>query len=256
MNTILTTLARELRGYATSPVSYVIAVLFYLFRGTEVWTLAKNFSIYGADADIFAASYFGLPSTFIMIVLVAPILTMRCFAEEKRTGSFEVLMTAPVRDGEIVLGKWLAALIFYALLWLPTIPLLWILTGESFFAADLAWAPILTGYLGMFLLSALLLAVGVFTSSLTENMLLASLSAMLINFAFVAGIPSLGAALRDVVQENYWVRTVFEKLHVMDHLSAWFSRGLVDTSLIVFYVSGIGFFLFLTTLSSRSRTWR
>ena len=186
MNVFLTTLKKELMSYFFSPVAYVIAVLFYLFRGLEVRAMAGFFANQGADRDLFSTGYIFLQSTFVLIVLAPPILTMRCFAEEKRTGSLETLMTAPVRDVEVVLGKWMAALSFFSILLLPTILLLWVLTWPVFLATPLSFGPVISGYLGLFLLGALLLSVGCFASSLTDNQLLASLGAMLFNTALLS----------------------------------------------------------------------
>ena len=107
MNVVWTTLKKELASYFFSPVAYVIAVLFYLFRGWEVWFVVTQVHQHQLDRDLFSTMYMFQMSTNFMVVLVPPILTMRVFAEERRTGLLEVLLTAPVRDIEIVLGKWL-----------------------------------------------------------------------------------------------------------------------------------------------------
>ena len=256
MSVVWTTVKKELASYFFNPVAYVIAVLFYLFRGWEVSALTRGLVDFGADADLYSTVYVFCLSTNFMIVLVPPILTMRCFAEERRTGSLEVLMTAPVRDHEVVLGKWLAALLFFTILWLPSLLVLWVLTGGSFLGTGLFVGPVLSGYLGLFLLGSLFLAVGCFTSSYTDNLLLAALSSLLFNTALLAG-PQLLAPLVQRFAEDYpWVRTLADQLNVLSHLQHWFTRGLVDTSQIVFYVAGTLFFLFLTYKSLESRRWR
>jgi gliding motility-associated transport system permease protein len=253
VNVIFVTLKKELMSYCFSPVSYVIAVLFYLFRGLEVNNAAHWFAESSLDQDLFATRYFGLQSTFFMALLVPPLLTMRCFAEERRSGSIETLMTAPVRDVEIVLGKWLAAVVFFALLWLPSVVILWVLTHSWFLnATNFSFGPVFTGYLGLFLLSSLLLAVGCFTSSLTDNLLLAVIASCLCNFALLAAPELLYDKVRPYLGD-YYVSQLYEKLNVMDHLGNWFMRGLVDTSQIAFYVGGIAFFLFLTVSSLGAR---
>jgi len=256
MNVVVTTLKKELVSYFFSPVAYVVAVLFYLFRGFEIGALVQSYEVFPRAVDGFTTAYIFEKSTNFMIVLVPPILTMRCFAEEKRTGSLEVLLTAPVRDYEVVLGKWLAALAFFAAIWLPTGFLLWVLTWGPFLASPLPLGPAFTSYLGLCLLGAMLLAVGCFTSSLTDNQLLASLSAMLFNIALLA-VPGLtGESLAEVARGNSFVRTLLEQVDVYDHLQNWFTRGLIDTSHVAFYVGGTGFFLFLTVKALESRKWR
>lgn len=256
MNVIVTTLKKELMSYFYSPVAYVVAVLFYLFRGFEIAALAQSYEAFPREVDGFTTSYIYQSSTNFMIVLVPPILTMRCFAEEKRSGSLEVLLTAPVREFEIVLGKWLAAVVFFAAIWLPTALLLWILTWPPFLDSPLPVGPAFTSYVGLCLLGGMLLAVGCFTSSLTDNQLLASLSAMLFNIALLA-VPGLTAqSLAMTVRESPFVRTLLEQVNVFDHLQNWFTRGLIDTSHIAFYVGGAAFFLFLTVKALESRQWR
>lgn len=256
MNVVLTTLKKELMSYFFSPVAYVIAVLFYLFRGLEISSLVHAYAANPQDADLFASDYVYQQSTHFMIVLVPAILTMRCFAEERRSGSLEVLLTAPVRDVEIVLGKWLAAVVFFAVLWLPTALLLWVLTWSPFLGAALPVGPAFSGYLGLTLLGSLLLAVGCFTSSLTDNQLLASLSAMLFSTGLLA-VPLIAQAqLGEQLQESHFLRTVVDQLNVLEHLGNWFMRGLIDTSQVAFYVGGTLFFLYLTVKALEARKWR
>ena len=165
-------------------------------------------------------------------------------------------MTAPVRDVEIVLGKWLAALSFFALLWLPTLLVLWLLTLQPFMGVELAFGPVLSGYLGLFLLGALFLAAGCFTSSLTDNLLLAALAALLFNYTLLAWPSLAGSMIPESAKETPWVQVIYQHVNVFDHLSNWFARGLVDTSQVVFYLGGSMFFLFLTVKSMESRRWR
>ena len=256
MRVVWTTLKKELASYFFNPVAYVIAVLFYLYRGFEVRAMMLSYARFGVDRDIFSTSYIFNNSTIFMVVLVPPILTMRTFAEERRTGSLEVLLTAPVREWEVVLGKLGAAVLFFGVLWLPTLPLLWVLSQGPFVNADLAYGPVLSGYLGLFLLGALYLSVGCLTSSLTDNVLLASLSAMLFNFALLYGVSIVRQLYGREVEPGSWQATLIEQIDVTDHLQNWFARGLIDSGQVAFYVLGVAFFAFLTVRSLESRTWR
>lgn len=259
MRIVWVTLKRELMSHCFSPVSYVIAVLFYLWRGFGVTSEVQWFLQVPSDPDVFLlgdgwvrSGYFGQSSTFVMTILVPPLLTMRCFAEERRSGSLETLMTAPVRDFEVVLGKWLGAMAFFGLLWFPSAALLWLLTAQPFFGASFAFGPVLSAYLGLFLLSSLLMAIGCFTSSLTDNVLLAVLLAVIGNFVLLTGAGLVAPFLQPYL-DNYLVNELYQKLLVMQHFSLWFARGLVDTSLVVFYLAGSAVFLVLTALSLQSR---
>lgn len=252
MNGLWVTFRKELLSYFVSPVSWVIAVVFYLWRGYELTLLTDTFRAIEGDPDIFVSATYSRSSTFWMVILVPGILTMRCFAEERRTGSLELLMTAPVRDGAVVVGKWAAATVFYGLLWLPSALLLHVLEYGPFLATDLAFGPVLAAYLGMFLLSAMLLAFGCFASSLTDNVLLAALLAILFDFGLITVPQQLPASLGELAQ-NYYVRELIDRLDVMRNFGEWFARGLIDTSQIAFYLGGITFFLFLAMTSVASR---
>jgi len=256
VNVVRTTLVRELMSYLFSPVGYVIAILVYLWRGFEVSSLIELFERTGVDRDTFATAYVFQLSSVFMMVLVPPILTMRCFAEERRSGSLEVLMTAPVRYWEIVAGKWLAAFVFFVLLWGPTLLILFVLRGPSFLDADLALGPVLSGYLGITLVGAMLLAVGCFTSSLTDNQLLASLSAMVFTAILLAAPGMLAQSGATAEDTGGTVQVLAAQVNVWDHLTKWFLRGLIDSGQVVFYVAGTLYFLFLTAVSLEARRWR
>lgn len=252
MTGLFVTVRKELLSYFCSPVSYLIAVLFYLFHGLMVSDLVLRFVALRIDQDLFVSNCYGLGSTFFMVVLVPGVLTMRCFAEERRSGSIEILMTAPVRDWAIVLGKWLASVIFFALLWLPTVVLLWVLTFDTFFlGADLSFGPVFAGYLGLFLLSSMLLAFGCFASSLTDNLLLAAILSILFSLTLLQ-LPGF-LRIRVGATDNIYVIQLLEKVDVLGNFNLWFARGLIDTSQIWFYVGGTAFFLYLTTLSFSAR---
>ncbi|MBL8751727.1 MAG: ABC transporter permease subunit [Planctomycetes bacterium] len=251
MNGAWVTFKKELFAYLVSPVSWLIAVLFYLMRGYELSRLVAHFADNRLDQELLPTLSYGLTSTFLMVMLVPGILTMRCFAEERRTGSIETLLTAPVRDVDVVLGKWGAAAVFYGLLWLPSVLVLHVLEYGWFLDADLAFGPVFAAYLGMFLLAGLLLAFGCFASSLTDNVLLAALLTIIFCFGLLR-LPNLVAGSVDVAG-NYYLRELLDKLDVMRNFAEWFARGLIDTSQVVFYLGGIGFFLFLTGISLQSR---
>lgn len=246
------TFRKELLSYCVSPVSWAIALVFYLWRGFELYQLTAAFAAYRADLDLFPTATYGKTSTFAMVVLVPALLTMRCFAEERRTGAMELLMTAPVTDAGVVLGKWLAAAGFYALLWLPSCLLLQVLECSWFLSADLAFGPVFAAYLGMFLLSGMLLAFGCFASSLTDNVLLSAMLAFLFALGLLT-LPQQAMGLLGATAQEFYVRELLEKLDVMRNFSEWFARGLIDTSQVVFYLGGILFFLFLTNVSLASR---
>lgn len=252
MSGFATILKKELLSYWVSPVSWLVGVVFYLVRGLELSGMAWQWAVLRSDPNAFPAATYGADSTFYMVLLVPGILTMRCFAEERRSGSIEALMTAPVRDVEVVLGKWLAASVFFAFLWLPSVLVLHLLEYGPFFDTDIAFGPVLSAYLGMFLLSGLLLAVGVFASSLTDNVLLSAILTIIFSFA-LSRASAIATMVIGGAPDNYYTRELLHKLDVYGNFGNWFARGLIDTSQVVFYLGGIAFFLVLTGVSLTSR---
>jgi ABC-2 type transport system permease protein len=180
----------------------------------------------------------------VVLLFFVPMLTMRLFAEEKKSGTIELLLTYPVRDGEVLLGKYLAALALFGIL--LTLTLLYPAIVARF--ARVEWGPIATGYLGLLLAGAMFLAIGVFVSSLTENQIVAGFGTFGILLAFWIvgwGAEFAGGTLRGVLQY----------LSIGDHLDG-FTRGLIDTKDLVYYVTGIGLALFLTLRSLDSKRWK
>jgi ABC-2 type transport system permease protein len=128
-----------------------------------------------------------------------------------------------------------------------------LLEYEPFLAVDLSFGPVLAAYLGMFLLSGMLLAFGCFASSLTDNVLLAALLTIMFDFGLLRLPSTIAAELGETAQKNVYVRELLDKFDVMRNFSEWFARGLIDSSQVAFYLGGIAFFLFLTTTSLSSR---
>jgi ABC-2 type transport system permease protein len=249
---LLTIVRKEFWSLLVSPVSWILFVLLYFFRGFETLGVLTGFGRQG-DVDTFVSYYLLQPSTQWMVAMVPPILTMRAFAEEKRSGSLELLMTAPVRDHEVVAGKWLASWLFYGLLWLPTLGVL--LGLQWYLGLDLAYAQVGTSCLGLLAIGSLLLAVGILTSSLTDNQLLASLSGILFGIGLLAVPPRL-AADQSISVDSPLLALLIDQMHVLRHLQFWFFRGLVDTGHLVFYLTTTLLVLFLTVRVVESRKWR
>lgn len=249
---VLALVAKEFWSLLVSPVSWIVFVLFYLFRGYEVLDLLQRFSRAG-DVDGFPTYYLLTASTQWIIVMVPPILTMRTFAEEKRSGSLELLMTAPVRDWEVVLAKWFATWLFYIALWLPSLVILFAL--QAMLGVQFPMGQVASSYVGLLLAGSMLLSVGIFTSSLTDNQLLASLSSIL----FAVGLlwlPNVLAARSGATVDSTFAKLFLDQANVLAHWQYWFFRGLVDSGHVLFYVSATALFLFLTVRVVESRKWR
>jgi ABC-2 type transport system permease protein len=163
---------------------------------------------------------------------------MRLFAEERKSGTIELLLTAPVTETEAVLGKFVGALGFFLTLWAPTLVYVWILRMQT--PIDLG--PVAGGYLAIVLLGAYFLSVGTFASTLTKNQIVAAI------FTFAILIPIFSAGLAQTMVNDPKLRDALGYLNLWDHMDE-FSRGVVDSRRLVYYVSATVFFLFLSVLS-------
>lgn len=247
-------LRREFFAYFLSPIAYVVLAVFLFVTGYRFFLTMDMLTASGPKGAEFPMQYmFGDVVFWVVFLVIPPLLTMRLFAEERSTGTLEMLMTAPLRDWQIVLCKYLACLAFYVVLWLPTLAYLPVLL-------DVDWAtrqprldpwPVAASYLGMFFAGAMFLAIGLLVSSLVRSPLVAVLLALFLSLGFiVAGIwrPDL-----DTSSLTYRLLYFFS---VPLHYSRDFSRGLIDSRPLVLYGSVALFCLFLTVRSLESRRWR
>lgn len=247
MKAVLATFGRELRAYFLSPKSYIVWFLFLGINGLVFATIVSYLSdprMAGGQPlqplDLFFTYFW-----WLLLLAVVPMLTMRLLAEERSTGSIEVLMTAPVTEDQVVLGKYLAALAFYACLWLPTATYALILRSHS----EVDWGPVAAGYLGFLLIGAFFLAVGVFASSVTRSQLLAAVLGVVLLAVFLPG-----AALLEGLFQGTWGEQVLAMINPLAHQDD-FAKGIVDSRRLVFYLSGTVFFLFLAGRSLASNKW-
>jgi ABC-2 type transport system permease protein len=246
---------KEMRLYFGSPVAYVVFALFLVISGYFFSTIFLFYS--DASMRSFMQPQFGqnlnvvenvmrplFTNMSVVLLFFIPMLTMRLFAEEKKSGTIELLLTYPVRDGEVLAGKYLAALALYGLLLALT--LLYPAMIRSFTPVE--WGPISTGYLGLVLTGAVFLAVGLLISSLTENQIVAGFGTFGILLVF--WIVGWGADF-----SSGPLRAVLQYLSLGEHLDG-FTRGLIDTKDLVYYATGIALTLFLALRSLESKRWR
>jgi len=231
-----TTIAlREFKSYLASPMAYVVTGIFLVLTGFFFQSSPTTYSETSINGFLVWGS--------ILLLLLASVLTMRLLAEEKKMGTLELLLTAPVRDSEVIMGKFLGSLgiltVMLALTFYYPI-LLWVFGSPD-------WGPIATGYLGLFLLGCTSLAVGLFASSLTSNQIVAAVVAGGIIFAlWFIGMAAdlLPEALGEVIgylSLNY---------HFPD-----FMRGVIDTRGVIYYLSITALFLFLAVRSLENSRW-
>jgi ABC-2 type transport system permease protein len=245
---------KEFRSYFASPISYILIGLFALLFGWFFYVFLMAFVQQseqmmqfggGGGANVNQMMIRGLfQNTAVIILFVMPLITMRTYSEEKRSGTIELLLTSPVTDVEIITGKFLGALTLYGAMLVVTMIYIAIL----FRIGNPEWRPIVAGYLGLLLMGGCFLSVGLFISSLTKNQIVAGFLtfATFLMFWIINWMgESSGPTTRDIL--NY--------LSITEHFDD-FSRGIVDTKHLVYYLSFITFGLFLTAKSVDSERWR
>ena len=246
MSGLVASFLRELRAYFFSPLAYIVLTLLLLVNGFVFWIIVSFLSDPRAQIGAPLEYFFGQTFFFWLVLLfVTPILTMRLLSEERRSGTIEVLMTAPVTEGQVVTGKYLAALVFYVFLWLPTFAYALILEKYS----EVDWGPVFSGYLGVLGIGALFLAAGVFASTLTRSQLVAAL------LTFVLLIPLFTFGLLENLVNDETLKQAFGFLNLWQHMDD-FGKGIVDSRRLVYYASGTVFLLFLAARALEVKKWR
>ncbi len=240
---------REFKNYFFSPVAYFVMLGFLLFNGFIFWLLL-SWRSQSPNVPASMDSLTVLMSGIIFMITSAgfiPMITMRLFAEERRTGSLELLLTAPVRDLEVVLGKFLAAWSFYLVLWVPTLLYLAIMLMHLDFVPDLG--PVWACYIGVMLMSFGFIGVGAMFSSFTGNQMLS----FGLTFAFLVVLFFLGFASDQVPGRIF--SEVLSYLGVHRHMDD-FSKGVIDLRAVVYFIS-MGFLsLFVAVRALEARKWR
>jgi len=245
---------KELGSYFVSPVAYILLLIFAIIVGYMFWNILAIFVVEGMEMQMRGQMFPMnineqvirpvLSNVGIIGLFFIPLITMRLFAEEKRTGTVELLATSPVRDGEIIIGKWLAATILYACLLLFTA----VNFAFLFKYGNPDWKPLAINYLGLLLEAGGLLAIGTFISTLTRNQI-------------VAGAVTFGVCLLLLIfgwvsayETATWAR-VLSYMSLASHMES-FEKGVLDSKDVIFYLTVIFLGLFFTARSMESLRWR
>ena len=253
MGNIIAIAQKELNAYFASPIAYVIVGLFsLLFGGFYVAALSffvqqsMSLGLQGAQpVNINEMALRPLLMNVSVIALfVLPLITMRTYSEEKRSGTIELLLTSPLTDFQIIMGKFLGAMALYTLMLAVTV----IHIGILFIYGNPEWKPILTGYLGLLLMGGAFISLGLLISSLTRNQIVAGMSTFAA-LLFLWIISWFADAASPTMQQ------VLNGLSIIQHFDD-FSKGVIDTKHLVYYLSFITFGLFLTAKSVDSERWR
>jgi gliding motility-associated transport system permease protein len=261
MKGIIAVYRREIGSYFVSPIAYIVIGLFLLVCGWFFYRILGFFMQQAITAQMRAMqfgggpqnidvpglviqNFFGVVSTIVLFLL--PMLTMGVYAEERKRGTMELLMTSPLTEFQIVFGKFLAALTLYLVMLAPT--LIYQIIMASYSEPGIPWSVLWSGYLGLALLGSVLVSLGGFISSLTESQIIAGVA----TFAVFLLLWVIDFGARD--SSSTW-GDIVQYLSILRHYDD-FSRGVIDTSSIVFYLSLAVLGLFVTQRSLDSMRWR
>ncbi len=246
MRNIWTITKREINLYFVSPIAYVVAFAFLLVMGL-VFFIIMNFALVGGSSAPAPADMMNNFFAMVLLLAACSVLTMRLFAEEHRTGTIELLLTAPVSEWELVLGKWLAAAGLMALLLLTTG--IYVLILNHYTQPGLDLRATFATYLGWLLMLGAMLAVGVFGSTLFSNQIASfGVTLVLLLVLWLVQFP--------FQDKTDLVSTIFNHLTFYRHYTDNFANGVIDLTDVTYFASVIALFLFLATRVVESRRWR
>jgi ABC-2 type transport system permease protein len=255
MKNVLLICQKELKSYFASPIAYAVMAIFGLIFGWVFFNASRDFLRFTFQSQMMGRAdtvnindsiirpLLGFAGTIALFMV--PMITMRLFAEEKRTGTIELLLTSPIRDIEIILGKWLGALTLYACVLFMSMANLALL----FVWGKPDWKPVLVGYLGLLLQGGCLLAIGALISTMTRNQIIAGIATFFISLLLwmLSWFTAYDTTSVTAQVVNY--------LSIVTHFEN-FGKGVLDSKDVIFYLSMIFFSLFLTSRSLESLRWR
>ncbi len=252
MRNIVALAQKELRAYFASPIAYIVIGCFAALYGFFFVAILRYFVGQSMQAGLGGGSMNVnqqlirplLQNVTVVVLFMLPLITMRTYAEEKRSGTIELLLTSPVTDLQIVVGKFLGAMALYSAMLAVTL----VHMGVLFFFGRPEWKAILTAYLGLLLFGGCFISVGLFISSLTKNQIVAGTVTFAV-FLFLWIITWIGSFAGPTGDK------LTAYLSIVDHFDD-FTKGVIDTTHLIYYLSFITFGLFLTAKSVDSERWR
>ena len=248
MSQVLVLWKREMQATFFSPMAYVVMAVFLVLMGLS-FSIVVQLLVRGAPGSDVVQILFASPFFWLAVLIAVPSITMRLLTEERREGTIESLMTAPVTCSELVIAKFLGALSFYLILWIPTLS--YVLIIHHFSASETVFdvGGLAGAYLGAGLIGAFFISVGLFFSSLTSSQIVAAIStfAAVAVFLLVGFLPWMSDS--HLLQEL--TRMISGHVHMND-----FARGAIHTQVLVFYLSTTLLMLFVTVKYLQSRDWQ
>ncbi len=243
---LLAQIKRELAACFLSPIAYVLLVVAMIINGgvfiAIINVLADPRSGHGAAMQmLFGGTIF----FWFLVLVICPLMTMRSLAEERHSGTLETLLTAPINDAQVVIAKFLAAVVFWIAMWVPTLAYALMLTRYS----TVDFGPILSGYLGILTVGMMFLSIGLFWSAMTKNQIVAAL----LSFAATPVLSLFGVF--EFLSPSQSPDSVLSYMNLWTHMDD-FGRGIVDTRHRIYYLSSTLFVLFGTVQALQVRRWR
>jgi ABC-2 type transport system permease protein len=238
---------KELNSFLTSLIGYITIVVFLVVNGLFLWVINGDFNVF--DSSIAGLDGLFVIAPWVFLFLISAI-TMKMFAEEKKNGTIELLLTKPLSDISIIMAKFLAGVVLVVLSVLPTMIYMiavWHLGAPE---GNLDIGGILGSYIGLIFLGAVFTSIGIFSSSLTNNQIVAFIVSILICFIIYIGFEFLS-----LVPLFSKADLLIKSLGIDYHYSS-ISRGVIDSRDIIYFLSAIGFFILLTKVSLESRNWK
>jgi ABC-2 type transport system permease protein len=241
---------RELGGYFLSLTGYIIIAAALFLMGHVFVVMLQKLQQESTPMPV-TELFYNTEYFWLILLPTTPLITMRLFALEKFSGTFETLMTTPVKDLEVVLAKFSAALAFYGLMWLPLVGCMLIVRHYTSDTSALDAGTVMSTFLGILLLGAMFVALGCFASALTRNQAVAAMISLVFGLSLflLAFLADRFADTASWQAQALACFTLFDQMHD-------FARGVVDTRAVVLYVSLTCFFLFLTLRVVESRRWK
>lgn len=232
---MLPLLKKEFNSFFASPIAYLVIGVFLLVNGLFLWVFKDNFNILNAGFADLNSFFYLAPWLFLFLI---PAITMKSFADEFNSGTIEILKTKPLTDWQIVLGKFFAALLLVIIALLPTLTYAYTVyqLGSPFGNLDVGST--IGSYLGLLFLASTYTAVGLFTSTLSNNQIVAFIVSVFITFALFYGFDAVGSSLGN---SGY----ALQQFGINEHFKS-ISRGVVDTRDLIYFISVTFFFLFIT----------
>lgn len=250
MQAYWTLVRRELGTSFVSWTGYIVIAVVVFLLGlcfVNLLTALNNGDLDQPLVEIFVETYY----FWLILLLPTPVITMRSFAAEKASGTFETLMTTPVSDKQVVFAKFTGGLIFYILMWLPLAACVFIVRRFSNDPTALDIGTLASMALGILLLGGLYVSLGCFASSLTKNQIVAAMISFVIGISlFLLSFLSYAFA-----NETTWTARLFAHISLVEHMRD-FARGVIDTRAVIFDLSLTTLFLFLTHRAIESRRWK